>query len=142
MSWQRAPVYTRTHALCRFVGELGVQRAQDGPQTLLRELDARSRELLCAVSLALTFPRIRPLSLHRADEQVVCLRVQARLARDLRVVSPGWVRAMLAQLDEIGRMLGGWQRSLAEAARQHAPGHHELQGPRIVPACEDSSVPP
>jgi len=111
MSRSQAPLYTRAHALCCFVGEFVAARSP--VPGAMRAVEQGATELLCSLSLALTFPTSRRAWLSRADEEVVRLRARLALARDLRQASPGWVRAASAQVDEIGRMLGGWQRSLA-----------------------------
>lgn len=51
--------------------------------------------------------------LEQADAQLSKLRSRIRLSRDLRLLSMGQYRHGSAMLEEIGRLLGGWKKSVA-----------------------------
>ena len=50
--------------------------------------------------------------LEQADAQLAQLRQALRLCQDLRLLSLGQYEHVSAMLVEIGRLLGGWQKSL------------------------------
>jgi hypothetical protein len=52
-------------------------------------------------------------SLVAADAELDKLRTHLRLCRDLALISPGQYEHAARMLVEVGRLLGGWQKSLA-----------------------------
>lgn len=48
-----------------------------------------------------------------ADAELDKVRTHVRLCRDLRLVSPGQYEHAAGLLVEMGRLLGGWQKSIA-----------------------------
>ena len=71
-----------------------------------------------------------PLShLHRADASLTKLRAYLRLCRDLHLLSVGQYGYASQQVAQVGRLLGGWFKSLDEGARS---GDRARQG--AVPA--------
>lgn len=53
----------------------------------------------------------RKALLERADTQLAQLRLSLRLCKDLQLLSIGQYEHVAAMLVEIGRLLGGWQKS-------------------------------
>ncbi len=110
MSPRNAPIYVRAHDLARWIhGHTSLVRARSQPD-LAAELDALSRRLVTETALALAFPVTRHEHQRRADEALVGLRVRLRLSRDLAATTAAQLRHASAELDAIGRMLGGWRR--------------------------------
>jgi hypothetical protein len=107
-TWRRAPVYVETHDLCRWL----LERQSHGAGFLLPRLCDEALELLGTLAAALTFPAERSLTLHQADRRVVRLRVFTRLAAEAGALRPTGARYVASVLDRIGRMIGGWSRSL------------------------------
>jgi hypothetical protein len=124
MSWKRAPLYTACHDLCRYLEAQSDRVAR--PQSVANATALRARDLLAAASCALTFPVWRAEHLRRVDESIVALRVLLRLQADVGEASPGFTRMIAAQLDAIGRMVGGWTK--AQQARRRARGGQSEQG--------------
>jgi hypothetical protein len=117
MSWRDAPLYVRAHALARDL----LPRVAEGPHPALRHrLAAEAEELLCEVSLALSFVEGRAEHQAAADRAVTRLKVLVRLAEDVEVLTARGARHVGEDLVEIGRMVGGWRRRKA--------GPPEVQG--------------
>lgn len=127
--WAEAPLYVRAHDFSRWLMERQTAWSPQAMEQLGAALARNARTLLCAVSLALTFPTERPRRLIEADRSVVRLRVLLRLARELGLLSPGATRYAMGELREIGRMLGGWKRRLGRRRRRRPPGDGP-EGPR------------
>ncbi|MCA8957319.1 MAG: hypothetical protein KDC87_14690 [Planctomycetes bacterium] len=106
MSRTHAPLYVVAHDLCRWL------HGRQAPGDALRRARELALTLVGEVALALTFPKRRPDHLIAADETVVRLRCTLRVARDAGDLPANATRYAIAELDRIGRMLGGWQRSL------------------------------
>ncbi len=79
-------------------------------------------ELVTDVALALTFPASRREHLEQADWMLVRLRELLRLARVLNLVSAGGLRFSTGRLQAIGRMIGGWKKSLRGKKGKKKPG--------------------
>lgn len=82
-------------------------------RVLARSLCQRVLTLLDAVVLALK-DRDRDERLAAADEALVCLRVQLRLAATCGLLSAAQTTHALGFADRIGRQLGGWIRQRSE----------------------------
>lgn len=68
--------------------------------------------LLLLEEVTLAFRGIdQEIHMERADEILAILRIHLRLADRCGKLSQGFVVHMLAQLDEAGRQLGGWQKA-------------------------------
>ena len=115
MSWQRAPVYIHLHDLCVWFGERAVSAIDPAHRERLASLTRLSDRLLDHAAIALSLPEVRAESLLRADQAAIQLRVRVRVARDCGALSASQARFVLAAVDTVGRMLGGWRRQLRRA---------------------------
>ena len=118
MNAHRAPLYVETHDLARWVAE----RAGDWKGAHAHQLGARivgaASDLAVAAARALTCPATRRRDLQNADEAIVRLRTLLRLARDLGLLTRGGTRFAQGRLREIGRMVGGWRKTVARGRRE------------------------
>ncbi|MBK8979837.1 MAG: hypothetical protein IPM29_28400 [Planctomycetes bacterium] len=113
MTWRRATLYVDCHDLCRW---LGAQRPGAPAGSVVARLFDESIELLGDVACALSFPSRRRAELDRADGHIARLRVFGRLAAELGEWPPARARHLAGRLDVIGRMVGGWSRSMHAAS--------------------------
>lgn len=111
MSWRNAPLYIEAHDIAVDV-TARVAKLPDRHRVLGERMAGAALDLLEGVSIALTFPGVRPAALRRADEAIVRLRVSLRVAREHGLISPGAVRHVARRLRAAGRMLGGWRRRI------------------------------
>ncbi len=119
MSWREAPLYVAAADLVRW----NLERQRTWSDRFLADrLAETSCALLEAIALALTFPAIRPHQLRLADQGVVRVREQLRLATDLALLSARQRRFALGRLAELGRMIGGWRRSISLRNRPSGEG--------------------
>ena len=103
----RAPLYTDAFALCQWL--LG--RFGDDDRVLARAICQRGLTLLDAITLALR-GRHRDHCIDAADEQLIGLRNELRLAAAAGYLSESQAVHVLDRADAIGRQLGGWVRAL------------------------------
>ncbi len=102
-----APLYVDAFALCEWLlGHFG-----DDPRILPRTLCSSALALLEAVTLALKRRR-RAEQLEVADERLIALRTQLRLAAAVGSLNESQLVHALERADAIGRQIGGWLRSL------------------------------
>lgn len=98
---QKTSKFPREH---RFVLAKYVQETVLDFQQALIEGAAQPRQDRAAKLACLT----------RADVALTKLRFQLRLCRDLELLDPGPHRHVNQLIDEVGRLLGGWFRSLGQ----------------------------
>lgn len=102
-----APVFVDAFALSEWLlGRLG-----DDGRVLPRAICAASLRLLDAVTLAV-HGRDTPARVEEADERLIALRVQIRLAERTGVFTEAQALHALEIADRVGRQVGGWLRSL------------------------------
>ena len=104
---ERAPLFTDAFALCEWL--LG--RFGEDTRELPRALCRRGFVLLQVISLALR-QRDRDDCIDRADEELIGLRNELRLAAAVGYLSDAQTIHALERADAIGRQLGGWLRAL------------------------------
>ncbi len=85
--------------------------------TFARRIDDLALDILERLVEARYAERGRKLALlAEADGRLARLRALLRLATDRGYLSQGALLAVMKPVDETGRMLGGWRRSLARPA--------------------------
>ncbi len=57
--------------------------------------------------------------LNQADVELTKLRFHLRLCRDLKLLDAGQHQHVSQMVDEIGRLLGGWFKSLDSPSQKH-----------------------
>lgn len=106
-----APLFVDAFALAEWLlGRLGADE-----RVLARSLAEHALALLSAIVLALRGRR-REEQLDDADERLLVLRTQLRLAAALAMLSEDQLLHALALADRVGRQLGGWQKQLDGAS--------------------------
>ena len=115
---KESPIFSRTYDLLlwlipqalkfprahRFgLGERLVRQALDLQETLVAAGLRRGQE--------------RSHLLERADAQLAQLRLVIRLCKDLQLLSVGQYEHVATLLVEIGRLLGGWKKSLLDSGQ-------------------------
>jgi len=121
-TWKEAPLYVRCHDLLRYLVEITAGNDPRSWEQVGAPLVANARELLYAVSLALTFVEARSERIREADAAVVRLRVLARVGGEVGVLPPGACRHVGRELLAIGSMVGGWQKRLRNARGRSQDG--------------------
>lgn len=104
---KQAPLFVDAKRLCAWL----LQNFDQCDSVLGRRIAATSLDLLRAVTLALK-KRDREEQIERADEELIALRVELRLAEQVGLLDEDQLLYALEEADKIGRQLGGWRRSL------------------------------
>jgi hypothetical protein len=117
-------VLTKAYELVR---ELSA-RVSDYPRTHKFALGDRTLDTTYTVLdllLEAKYGRDKAALLERANLLLERLRFQLRLAHDLRALTPAALGALARQVDEVGRLVGGWLR---QARRGTPPGAPDARG--------------
>lgn len=111
---KQSPIFVRTYDLLRWLIPVTVKFPRQQRFVLAEALQRTALNLqehlieagMCA----------RPLErLHQADVDLTKLRFYLRLCRDLELLSLGQYEHVIRMVEEIGRLLGGWMRTLSQA---------------------------
>lgn len=113
---KQSPIFSKTYDLMQWLipRTLGFPKSQRG--VLARQVQAEMFGLYAALVDA-GLGEEPPADLRRADASLTRLRTYLRLCHDLHLLSMGQYGYASQQAAEIGRLLGGWLRSLDGADR-------------------------
>ena len=101
-----APIFPDTFSLCEWL----LHHLHREPGVLSQTLCDNALKLLEAITFALK-DRWRQERLEEADDRLLALRLQLRLAGSIGLFDEQQVLFALECADRIGRQLGGWQRA-------------------------------
>lgn len=116
-----APIFVKSYDLMLWL----LQRTASFPRTYRFSLGARIGD--CATQIVGSLTRARHVRdrgarLQEADLALAELRVLVRAARDVKALSNRQYVYAAGLMDEVGRMLGGWQKAgRKQASRGAAP---------------------
>lgn len=110
---KQSPIFTRTYDLLRWLIPMTVKFPRQQRFVLAAGLQRTAlrfqEELIEAAYSAEALPALK-----KADVTLTKLRFYLRLCRDLELLSLGQYAHVIRMVSEIGRLLGGWQKSLTE----------------------------
>ncbi len=102
-----APIFVDTFTLSEWI----LERFDNDTRILAKTICNNTLHLLEAITLALK-DRDKADQIDRADERLISLRIQLRLAATRGYLSEDQLLYAIEQMDTIGRQLGGWIRAL------------------------------
>jgi hypothetical protein len=108
-----SPIFSQTYDLLRWLLPLVAQMPREHRGGLARRLADVAFALQHALLCAAKQPDAVPAHLQDADVLLAELRLLLRLARDLEVLSFTQYEEGARRSVEIGRLLGGWLRTVA-----------------------------
>jgi len=109
---KESPIFTRTYDLLRWLIPVTVKFPRQQRFVLagaVQRVALRFQEQLIAAAYT-----DAPLTiLRKADATLMTLRVYLRLCKDLKLLSFGQYEHVTRMVNEIGRLLGGWIKSVS-----------------------------
>ena len=109
---KQSPIFSKTYDFVAWLIPLTIKFPRQHRFVMAAALQRealRLQELLIEAS----HQRQPGTGLIAADAELDKLRTHVRLCRDLGLISPGQYEHSARMLVEVGRLLGGWQKSLA-----------------------------
>lgn len=106
-----SPIFTQTYDLLHYLLPLTGQFPRAHRSGLSRRMPEVTFELQRLLLRAAKRPDSGPELLREADAALAELRILARLARDLHLLSFAQYEEISRRSAEIGRLLGGWLRN-------------------------------
>lgn len=103
------PLFVKTYEFLLWLSQETIRFPRSQRFALAQRLENEGLELLKLLILA-RLGQDKQRNLKSCDGQLQVLRVMLRLARDLQVLSFKKYESGIQQLEEIGRLLGDWQK--------------------------------
>lgn len=104
-----APIYVKSYSLVRYLIDRIENLCQKKYSSLGQNLEQHCIGFLECICLALK-GMDKATHLNKADETLARIRINIRLLYDFSVINLKQLQYITEQLEEIGRMLGGWIR--------------------------------
>lgn len=114
---RESPIFTRTHDLILWLVPQSAKFPREHRFTLAKRVQDAAldfQETILEAGLCGTRPEAEFLA--RADVDLAKLRCYLRLCKDLKLISLGQYEHVARMVLEVGRLLGGWRRRVAELA--------------------------
>ncbi|MEA3351525.1 MAG: diversity-generating retroelement protein Avd [Chloroflexota bacterium] len=108
---KESPIFTRTYDLIRWLIPVTVKFPRQQRFVLAQALQKTALELQEKLIEASFADRPRQI-LQQADVTLTKLRFYLRLCRDLKLLSMGQYEHVARMVNEIGRLLGGWIKTV------------------------------
>jgi 23S rRNA-intervening sequence protein len=108
---KQSPIFSRTYDLLRWLIPATVKFPRQQRFVLAQSLQQEALGFQSLLIEAVHAP-IPHEKLAQADAELDKLRTHLRLCRDLALFSPGQYQHVAEMVVEIGKLLGGWQKSL------------------------------
>ncbi|MBM3853528.1 MAG: diversity-generating retroelement protein Avd [Verrucomicrobia bacterium] len=107
---KESPIFTRTYDLLRWLIPATVKFPRQQRFVLAEAVQRTGLRLQEQLIEAAHAPQPLP-ALQQADVTLTKLRMYLRLCRDLELLSLGQYAHVARLVNEVGRLLGGWQKS-------------------------------
>jgi hypothetical protein len=116
MAEDEIPIFKKLYELFKLIHSYRLSVAKADRYSLWQKVENSCLDLLELILSASQQTKEAKLSdLQTASIKLSCLRVFIRLAKDTRAIDNKKYLVLQELLDEIGRMLGGWLRSIKPA---------------------------
>jgi len=103
------PIFKKSYDLYRQLHELRIKVSKQDRHTLWQRLENTALAVLEGILRASAMTKSEKLPvLQEVSHKLNVTRVYIRLAKDTKVIGIGKYEDFQSQVDEIGRMLGGW----------------------------------
>lgn len=107
--YSHTPIFQKTYILVLDIYKAASNFKKEYKYTLAEKLKLISHELLNLIVLANSQKEKRE-TLRELDYKLEALRINLRLAYDLKVISAGQLGIFNEKIEEIGKQIGGWQK--------------------------------
>ncbi len=107
----QSPLFTKTYDFLLWLIPLTLKFPKSQRFLLAEQLSRLALAFYDTILEAVMEPEQVATQLRLADKQLTKLRLYLRLSHDLHCLSPGQFEQAALRVEELGRLLGGWQRN-------------------------------
>ena len=122
---KESPIFGKTYDFLRWFVPVTLNFPKSQRFVLAQRLQQTALDFYDLIVQAGRGVKVWP-SLRQADVELERLRLAIRLCKDLELLGPRQYRQAAGRVDEIGRLLGGWLKTLKPPAQGAAGGQQEL----------------
>lgn len=116
------PIFQKTYTLYKNLHSLRAHITKQDRHTLWLRCENNTLQIIEELLTASTQPHeTKQKPLERASIKLNVVRILIRLCKDTKAIDNNKYLALAAQIDEIGRMLGGWIKTTKSTPPQHFP---------------------
>ncbi|MBN1485061.1 MAG: diversity-generating retroelement protein Avd [Chloroflexia bacterium] len=113
----QSPLFVKTYDYLLWLIPLTLKFPKSQRFLLAERLSRMALDFYDLILEAVMVPESQERQLEAADRLLTKLRLYLRLSYDLRCISLGQFEHAARRMDELGRLLGGWQRKRARESR-------------------------
>lgn len=106
----QSPLFVKTYDYLLWLIPLTLKFPRSQRFLLAERLSGLALDFYDMILEAVMESQGRAVQLRQADKTLTKIRLYTRLSYDLQCISLGQLEHSARQLDEIGRLLGGWQK--------------------------------
>ena len=106
----QSPIFVKTYDFLLWLIPLTLKFPKSQRFLLAERLSKMALDFYDLILDAVLEPERQVERLNAADKQLAKIRLYVRLSHDLKCISPGQLEHAARQMDEIGRLIGGWKR--------------------------------
>jgi hypothetical protein len=110
----QSPIFVKTYDFLLWLIPLTLKFPKSQRFLLAERLSRLALDFYDLILEATTEPEHQAARLIAADRLLTKIRLYIRLSHDLHCISQGQFEHAVRCLDEIGRLIGGWQKKLKE----------------------------
>jgi hypothetical protein len=116
----QSPIFTKTYDFLLWLIPLTLKFPKSQRFLLAERLGKMTLDFYDLILDAVMEPEHQGERLDAADKLLTKIRLYVRLSHDLHCISPGQYQHAARQMDEIGRLIGGWKRKRAKEQEEEA----------------------
>jgi hypothetical protein len=120
----QSPIFVKTYDFLLWLIPLTLKFPKSQRFLLAERLSSMALDFYDLILEAVQEPERQAERLEAADKLLTKIRLYVRLSHDLKCLSPGQLEHAARQMDEIGRLIGGWKRK----QQKKLPGSLETPG--------------
>jgi hypothetical protein len=109
----QSPIFIKTYDFLLWLIPLTLKFPKSQRFLLAERLSKMALDFYDLILDAVMEPERQNERLNAADKLLTKIRLYVRLSHDLHCISPGQFQHAARQIDEIGRLIGGWKRKQA-----------------------------
>ena len=114
----QSPIFTKTYDFLLWLIPLTLKFPKSQRFLLAERLGKMVLDFYDVILDAVMEPERQDERLDAADRLLTKIRLYVRLSHDLHCISPGQYQHAARQMDEIGRLIGGWKRKRARQGEE------------------------
>ena len=106
----QSPIFVKTYDFMLWLIPLTLKFPKSQRFLLAERLSRMALDFYDLILEAVLEPELQAERLAAADRLLTKIQLYVRLSHDLQCLSPGQLEHTARQMDEIGRLIGGWKR--------------------------------